>query len=74
MPSYSAPAAVWVTVAVSSVLSVSEAALTVTGCGVAQFVDVKVKWAGEAVTSVLSVGSTMVMVTSEAGCLASRMV
>ena len=57
----------WVTVAVSPVASASCAALTVTVCAVFQSVEVKVRSAGSAVTSVLSVGSLIVTVTAALG-------
>ena len=63
-----------VTVAVSSVGSSSSAAETVTVLAVAQFEVVKVRLAGFALTSALSVGSTMVTVTVAVGWVSSTTV
>ena len=62
-----------VTVAVSLLVSLSCAALTVTVCGVLQSVEENVRLAGSAVTSVLD-GSLMTTVTSAVGWLSSTMV
>ena len=60
-----------VTVAVSSSASSSWAAVTVTVWAVLQLTVVKVRVAGEAVTSVLSVGSVMVTVRLWLGWVSS---
>ena len=65
---------VWVTVAVSSSEPESWAALTVTVCAVLQFVVVKTRLAGSAVTSVLSAGSLTVTVALAVGWEASTTV
>ena len=63
-----------VTVAVSSEVSSSGAAETVTVCAVSQFEVVNVSLAGFAVTSVLSVGSLTVTATLAVGCVSSTTV
>ena len=68
------PATVWVMVAVSSPASSSWAAVAVTVWAVLQLLAVKTRLAGSAVTSVLSVGSSMVTVTSPVGSVSSTTV
>ena len=63
-----------VTVAVSSVESSSSSAETVTVCASSQSVVENVRLAGFAVTSVLSVGLTMVTVTVSVGSVSSTTV
>ena len=63
-----------VTVAVSATVSASEAAITVTVCAELQFEVENVSLDGFTVTSVLSVGSTMVTATPLVGWVSSTTV
>ena len=67
----SAATTAWAMVAVSSVVSASSAAHTVTLCAVSQLLGVKVRLAGETVTSLLPVFLFTAITTLEVGSTSS---